>query len=144
MKPGPELDALIAKEVMGWKDGGLVSTTGDLDPRTWATGIELPRIPIPPGMSADTYFHKNPMPRFKRPILLRVEFCPSTDIAAAWEVVEKLQDRFRTVVTAFEKYGFGCHMKAWDSRIEIDVQSEADSAPHAICLAALRAVGFTG
>lgn len=59
---------------------------------------------------------------------------PSTDIAAAWQVVGKLRER-----------GFGFSLNdawiAWFLAAPNEYQASADTAPHAICLAALRAVG---
>jgi len=75
-----------------------------------------------------TYWEKDAIPHY------------STDIAAAWQVVEKFQSsgeyeivmRFLTtwIVSIF---GLGGNLT--------DVQVQGDTAPLAICLAALRAVG---
>jgi len=92
MKPGRELDTLVAEKVMGLNHDKL-----------------------------DGY------PAYY-----------STDIAAAWEVVEKLiPDCFLTLqwiegweVSHFEPGPYGGHMHL----------AHGDSAPHAICLAALKAL----
>lgn len=62
----------------------------------------------------------------------------STGIAAAWEVVSKLKDRSPTVF-------WGIDNSLWWCRFEhpIEVSACADTAPLAICLAALKAVGIT-
>jgi hypothetical protein len=112
VKPGRELDALVAEKVMG---------------------IEVDRAPW-----GELYVGKegyDVVPAY------------STDIAAAWEVVEKVtretEKRFTLwqaptyYVARFKHYDYwheGC-----DSRQAL--QAKADTAPHAICLAALKAVG---
>ena len=69
------------------------------------------------GCSSDPYPH---LPKY------------SEDIAAAWRVVEKLDGTYEPVI---ERHGPG--WTAWfDSN-----QAWADTAPLAICLAALKAVG---
>jgi hypothetical protein len=116
MKPGRELDALIAEKVMGIKHP--ITIHRDKTAYQW-------------GSATDEW-----------------EFLPeySTDIAAAWKVVEKLglcvwptedakwfafQDRFDS--SYGEEYWFGG--ENFLSRYVI-----ADTAPHAICLAALKAL----
>ena len=116
MKPGPELDALVAEKVTGWEP----------DKKKW--------------------FH----PKAQR--------CPaySTDIRAAWEVVEKvweIRDELwkregsssaygvpngRGCVGLNRGDGFWCD---FDPRDGSDWSAEGESIPHAICLAALEAVG---
>lgn len=65
--------------------------------------------------------------------------CPrySTDIAAAWEVVSKIKK-------AHWNFVLTCHHGEWTVKLnhqtEGDDISEAESAPYAICLAALKAV----
>ncbi len=100
LKPGRELDALIAEKVMGYQKGIKIAHTGA---QLWTTG------------GASFSFH------------------PSTDIAAAWEVVERLQRHNITIsrdITGrwFVKYA--------------TIDEVAETAPHAICLAALKAVGL--
>lgn len=116
-EPGRELDALVAEKVMG----------NTLAPGPGAMGIvvnitELKRIP--------PY---------------------STDIAAAWEVVEKIGEGF-TLGRSWEKWVctsvpgdmWGCYIDE-PGRYEMlndgDYFEWADTAPHAICLAALKAIG---
>ena len=112
MKPGRELDALIAEKVMG------ETVTWGGDPG----GTIIPWVGEPDGIQGE---------------------CPpySTDIAAAWAVVEK-----------DDGWGFDWRLKRWaasskpwtctadritDSR---RFYVEAVTAPLAICLVALRAV----
>ena len=99
MKPGPELDALIAEKVMGWK----------LSRYFWDTGTGKIAIERTPKYS--------------------------TSIQAAWDVVEKLEGEL--------------HFKRKDDKwsvflmgAEVWAGSTQDTLPHAICLAALKAVGY--
>lgn len=120
MNPGPELDRLVAEKVMGW--------TGSNGEAWKANGIATDYVVG----GADLGLH------------------PSTNIAHAWEVVDHLRktkkvhiivwpDDVKDVYQAadFTEQGFGDHWIDGD----IDRLSEAPSAPHAICLAALRAIG---
>lgn len=111
MKPGRELDALIAEKVFGlpqstWRDG---EDHRDED------GVGVVVL----GVRPDPY---------------------STDIAAAWTVVEKL-DLLRN--HSFERSPDGLYeigvLYSDDGYWE--VYGSAPTAPHAICLAALKAVG---
>lgn len=65
----------------------------------------------------------------------------STDIAAAWEVVERLKDSehaFGFELT--QDQGELCEWLAYFG--EGRFKAESETAPHAICLAALKAVGY--
>jgi hypothetical protein len=68
----------------------------------------------------------------------------STDIAAAWGVVEKLREHFAGVeVMALTKTNANPNYfeaKLW-ANTWVHSFAEAPTAPHAICLAALKAVG---
>lgn len=63
-----------------------------------------------------------------------VDWSPSRDIRAAWEVVEKLQGGLRFELRRRPDGGFWAYFGE-------ELSAEADTAPHAICLAALKAVG---
>lgn len=115
MKPGRELDVLIAEKVMNLSKEEM-----------W--GI------------MDYYSDGSPA--------LAPNFPPySSDIAAAWEVVEKLK------YFDIQAPGAPCNGDEYENtssnwRIELKVldcaysiYSEGETAPHAICLAALRSVG---
>lgn len=70
----------------------------------------------------------------------------STDIAAAWEVVEKLfQSGFDLYLETFkddeDKPQCRVSFQAIDNQDKGSGPIYADTAPHAICLAALKAVG---
>lgn len=129
LPPGRELDALVAEKVMGYRrekappdangeNGGTdVLVPPDYEVASWA---------YPPlGGIALTYF----VPRF------------STDLTAAWRIVNKLTTTtkqwfrinvFSTGCTAtFEVIGAGDR--------DFEVSAESFEVPHAICLAALKA-----
>ena len=110
MLPGRELDAVIAEKIMELevvrnKKGGW--SIGEAN--YWYTNDE------PGGVLS------NPLPEY------------STDIAAAWEVVEKLQKlnplHIRSDITG--RWFVSCG----------PFNASASTAAHAICLAALKAVG---
>lgn len=122
MDAGRELDALIAEKVFGLnlENGWLRSQNGD--PKYWQN---------------------------KNNEFITDSFAPySTDIKDAWEVVEKVKTQlgedaiviwfkngeWTVVVEDFNYLELsGLNSKAWAS---------AKTAPHAICLAALKAVGY--
>lgn len=110
MKAGRELDALVAEKVMGW---------------VWIKEINSPRAPelLPPNGHSPV-MADDPIPRF------------STDIAAAWSVIEKLSgpDEYATYqITNAGAAGdvFVCVGKG---------EAFAETLPLAICLAAIHAV----
>lgn len=97
MKPGREVDALVAEKVMGWTiSEGFYYGPGE-------------RVPAN-------------IPRY------------STDIAAAWEVVEKMRGAAGFMLVNFAGGG-------WQADIG-DACEHAETAAHAICLAALTGVGY--
>lgn len=122
LKAGLKLDALVAEKVMGWRD---VKNESDNDVRNESGNYDYPWVG---GISPDGVFAE--VPNF------------STDLAAAWTVVEKAQswytgtimrdgvidtdERWAAFVRARPKYPH--HMKA-------------SALAEAICLAALQAVG---
>jgi len=109
MKPGRELDALVAEKVMGWTYGH----------------------PCPEGMDCLHWADEKGKVRDYKPPQY------STDIAAAWEVVEKMSEQWPqyqlakiedgwSVMWGFDGYG-------WP-------EATGKTAPEAICKAALLAV----
>jgi hypothetical protein len=148
MKPGPELDVLVAEKVMGFKrerchmrprhfaskdfPGKWLVDHDSKGPHEYLSW-ELP----------DPMASHNDAPTFER----RHYLCGcsghdlpeySTDIAAAWEVAT----RFKVFSLATRSFmGDG-----WVARIQQGLNSVqeviAPTAPHAICLAALKAVGM--
>lgn len=117
MKPGRELDALIAEKIMGWRRVG-------------------PDEPPKSGWRSSTgYWHaeednawEKGLPRY------------STDIAAAWDVVDKIKDIKPDHAFSLESYkgkwSADFVLKDYDN---YNCGEGASSAPLAICLAALRA-----
>lgn len=136
LKAGRELDALVAEKVMGWvlvdaiirQSMGLV-----LGPKEF---IETKIIALtPPGKK-------------------EVESVPnySTDIAAAWEIVLEYQNRslrFQLVPLANEEGEPGWQVEIlkfeptneFTPWVETAGFAQANTAPLAICLAALKALG---
>lgn len=96
LKPGRELDALVATKVMGRSDD-------------W-TVIACPHY--------------------------------STDIAAAWDVLLFIKDRFQqqSLTRDWDSGYWTCRLGGWGQKSPV-VSATAAEAPHAICLAALKAVG---
>ncbi len=130
MEPGRELDALVA-ELFGEKPD--VSPTEDslwLIRRGSDNGGWLRSIT---GSDPDDCN------------LMVVDWLPrpfSTDIAAAWEVVEKLLGRFQFTLNSLEDgLGWYAEFGAWNEKIYQAYDENAETVPHAICLAALKAVG---
>ena len=116
MQAGRELDALVAEKVMG------------LNIR-YPTDGNVPREPFYWAKDDDGYEEPFACPHY------------STDISAAWEVVEKLMGSGAM---------FGFVLSVLDDRHTTAVFSEtaghgyrgiSEEAPHAICLAALKAMG---
>ena len=128
MEAGPKLNALVAKEVMGlcpvgcqyidWQTKTLVEGS-----QTYCTECDqLANCPVGSKRVKDY----------------------SGDISAAWEVVEKVTPTHPNFVlvywvdskAAYWQAGFDCEFEeSWT------YEATSETAPHAICLAALRAVG---
>ncbi|ERI08942.1 BC1872 family protein [Aneurinibacillus aneurinilyticus] len=74
------------------------------------------------------------------PVPRHSNFKPSTNITDAWQVLEKMQDRYQLglMPTSFGKWVCRGYLP---ETAKIQVQAEA---PLAICLAALEAVGWEG
>ena len=116
LQAGPELDALVAEKVMGWA-------------------------------FADGCWNEPSGPRRAHPRSVYNHFpYYSTDIAAAWEVIEKLPG---PGIALFKTYNGGwqartkvCNYPGSMHVIENDccIFSDAPTAPLAICRAALKAV----
>ena len=124
MKAGRELDALIAEKVMGW--------SSQADGLYWDTGNHRTRLVLGSIIAK----------KRKEMGLENAQdfvFAPSTNIADAWEVVEKF-------VTADHRDGYDVQLSArsdgWMCCIfPYEPVEGADTAPLAICLAALKAKG---
>ena len=110
MKPGRELDLLIAEKIMGLEIAdSLVDELEDYYPTYKVTD--------------DEDWSELPVPKY------------STDIAAAWKVVEKMKNNHWPFYLANYDNKWSCQF-AKDSSHAI-----SDQVPHAICLAALKAKG---
>lgn len=121
MKPGRELDALVAEKVMNWS-------------RITPTGKE----------SLVNYFGWYSWGKSKPEYqyIARIKaFNPSTNMNRAWDVIRELSKRGHKVeVTQTETHSF-CTI--FDSCYAIaEVESASNKTPYAICLAALKAVGY--
>lgn len=125
-EPGRELDALISEKVFG-RTVIRISKEEALDLmalRSYqsASGRMEMIQTLLMGVDSET---REPPPHY------------STDIAAAWEVVEKLnpkEDEFRLV--NFRGQGWECTFRFFRGDRE-----EGETVPHSICLAALKAIG---
>jgi len=116
MKAGREVDALVAEKVMG---------------------LKVIRRPWPDDPDWDEYFEVHPNGEIREHmngdwVCVRQY---STSIEAAWEVMEKL--RKEVALTIHPENLFG----GWLVYIDREIRVVSESAPHAICLAALKAVG---
>lgn len=150
MKEGIELDALIAEKVMR------IKTTKGYQSFHYMRGCigsyvrnEFRDVPFP-----DLQILKDPLPdHFKigGPFQMeRYDPCPesySTDIKAAWQVVEKFhKDKWRVDVYCPEEHESGIEWRCelaepYRSPLkDICVNVAAPTAPLAICLAALKAL----
>lgn len=137
MKGGRELDALVAEKVMGEKptlipiatmDNGLSAAVVCSDDGPFYNESQVKEwIKTAPGYELKYWKRYKPY---------------STDISKAWEVVTRLN-----------ALGFKIKLEAYSTGIEFYVEvykgedkvatldpSQSESAPHAICLAALKAV----
>lgn len=128
MKAGRELDGLVAEHVMGLPrpDGPLPPYTGNevviepFDYMGWVVqssgydaGDELEIVP-----------HRY-----------------STDIAAAWQVVEATDPACEWSVTKTAGDEYHCEIRGVLSGCTTHAEAYADTAPLSICLAALQALG---
>lgn len=122
MKPGRELDALVAKKVLGLSVFiGLYQSDRDYRGQWDEDLLYSPYTDNP------TY--QIPVPHY------------STDIAAAWEVVEKLKALNENGDFHLEHLWGFWRVSTCNSPSGWSAWTRGQTAPHAICLAALKAVG---
>ena len=131
MEAGRELDALVAEKVMGW--------SSQADGLYWDAGNHRTRLVLGSIIA-------------KKRDEMGLEnahgfvFAPSTNIADAWEVVEMLVSTpgpngdHHSVRVDYS----GDAVVVIDENEDWQVSAIASTAPHAICLAALRAKEVTG
>ena len=117
MKPGGELDAIVADKIFG------------LTMRDRHTGKEVP-ITLDQLLMSGSALRIMTLPRY------------STDIAAAWTIISKLDGQW----TLDGQDGIGWDVSYVEAsmredRYEKPFRSNAGTAPNAVCLAALKAVG---
>ena len=121
-----ELDALIAEKVMGWKWFIGVANLGSGPKYRY---LDEPRVWNPPRVEWDG---KTEMP-VNHPIIDTQRHPDySSDIAAAWEVVEK-----------YKGWGSGVQVRIvnrFAQALILEQHSQADTVPLAICRAALKAL----
>ena len=124
MKPGRELDALVAQKVLGWTNIEWVDLKHASEKEVKGS---------PPDAVASPYTgHKQ---QFNIPKY-------SSDIAAAWGVVEKVNKDLSFEVKVLRENVLGVRYDCivWTGLDrKINITSEI-SAPHAICLAAIQAL----
>lgn len=142
MKAGREIDALVAEKVMGW--------------RRMTYAEQYAKCPRPHGYGNDnrltSYWHSSELHNGVYREAARAEDCPdyyepedawspSTDIAAAWEVVIHLRSKdyidFELRMEPGRESATASFIMPAGNRIS----ASANDAPAAICLAALKAVG---
>lgn len=123
MKAGRELDTLVAEKVMGWE--------ATADGLYWDARQKRTRLVLGSVIAKK----REEMGIENRPGFV---FAPSTDIAAAWEVVEKAD-----LWSLYGSIGDGPY-RACIQFEDREGLMTADTAPLAICLAALKAVSQEG
>lgn len=121
IKPGPETDALVAEKVLGWSyqtflDGFLP------DVKHWYSVSPCPNNPGHPSF---------------RGVLKHW----STSIADAWEVVEKMWPSGSSMCITPAGLGWSIYIPTRVVMHWREPYARAETAPMAICLAALKAVG---
>ncbi len=123
MSTGPELDALLAEKVMGWRR---------FDNWSQAAGMQQPFFLVGE-FGVMVYHHPD----------LGKSWSPSRNMADAWEVVEKIE---KTLNFQIDNVGLeNKDQRRWRvlfgrSGDPISVVADADSAPLAIARAALQTV----
>jgi hypothetical protein len=110
------MDRIVAEKVMGW------------------TLVKCQVGPLGTGYGYETYCWSG------NSVLINI-WSPSTNIAHAWEVINRLKEdyEFRIANDQGEFLEWGVEMIDLNNNNE--VSDVAETAPHAICLAALMAVG---
>ncbi len=128
LEAGRELDALVAEKVMGLD---VRSTHSDYDPTFTSREVVAGHEALMRLTSGDPKYF---LPHY------------STNMEAAWPVVEKLHEQGHAVsVATYSLYGCSVSEYRWQCVMAMGVRQVAHevapTAPYAICLAALKAVG---
>lgn len=122
-----ELDELVAEKVMGFKKIDL-----SVSERPWQEGF---------GVITWRWDFRDLCGPWQ---LLQFTQPYSTNIADAWDVVEKLRERGILIQLTTQPKYFGVEATVYrDGRYYPLALERADSAPLAICLAGLKAVGHS-
>jgi hypothetical protein len=119
---GRELDALVAEKVMGWVEVRKQSIANAMGQHVMDDYVGQPSIGVTPPVLVPRY---------------------SLMIQEAWKVADHLRNRsqFVAVISGMGPQG----VQPWICKINRDggfLEERADTAPVAICLAALKAVGI--
>lgn len=131
MQAGRELDAMVAEKVMGWKRMRWCDWKQDERTSLTYSWHDVDGKMVKLAENSDDY--EDPRPAWS----------PSTSIADAWEVVEKLSGREKLPMRVQIDNGYD---KPWVVTISSwktgqEWHGESESLPLAICRAALKAVG---
>ena len=142
LKAGRELDDRVAVSVMGWEVFTLsYFGTEDETPRMRELHDWLTRV----GIESVGVYYIDVERDFWRD---SDDFQPSTDIAAAWEVVEKVREHFNFELDGDDVWQVWFRpfrmRDGYRVYYGIAVSDSGDTAPLAICLAALKAVAESG
>lgn len=121
MKPGRDLDILIAEKVMGYSVGG---------PHEGVFTMYKQKQNAPTGQY-DSWHGE--LPNY------------SEDMIAAWQVVEKINRWHFSIARhgmTFDPSGWIYEAKFVGVIKDSTIEAEGETVPHAICLAALKVVGY--
>lgn len=155
LQAGRELDAMVAERVMGWKVVGYVDAWGECGPEE--PMAEPGDHPAYVEECICEWVRQNNVEYGKDPEhgwihghswqCLAIVPEHSTSVAAAWEVVEKMRERGWQLHLQGPHGGWRARFVWWGETIpvvgarpRIDPHADADTAPLAICLAAIQAV----
>jgi ABA sandwich protein len=123
LPPGRELDALVAEKVMGWIDVKKQSIANAFGQHVMDDHVGLPAVGAPQPVLVPRY---------------------STMIQEAWKVADKLRGDVQFVAVISGKGPQG--VQPWICKVNREgsfLEERADTAAHAICLAALKGVSPT-
>lgn len=126
MKPGRELDIAIAEKVFGAKVENLSQKHG------WRIDFKSNMVECNDFIKSDAGIEGSKLKPF------------STDIAAAWKVLEKFSHTRLWFNSHFQKWICEWARPSTPPFVTIIVSAAGDTASHAICLAALEAVKPVG
>ena len=120
LSAGRELDALVAEKVMGWIEIRKQSIANAMGQKVMDDFVGLPVAGAPQPML---------IPRY------------STMIQEAWKVADKLRSETQFVAVISGKGPQG--VQPWICKVNREgsfLEERAETAPHAICLAALKGI----